>query len=137
MVGGMWNEMERPILDRIGDRLRAAGWASFVTVERLMRDWRDLSEEAGQYPATVDDYTNDLTARDGLELALRECPPLLRDRLQAVIDAADERFKAGTVDDNEGRVARYFRVDDGSGWWWKRRPKAGPLADFLLAGDRS
>jgi hypothetical protein len=124
-------------LDAIGDRLRASGWASFVTVDRLVEDWCQFADEAGQYQLTVDDYTNDLTARDGIELALHECPPVLRGRLQAVIDAADERFRAGTVDDAEGSVARYFRVDDGSGWWWKRRPKAGPLADFLLGGASS
>ena len=129
----MWNEEERAVLRSIGASLRSRGWAHFVTVERLIANWQGMAREAGQYENEVDDYTNDLTSRDGLAIVLSECPSPLRERLQALIDEADDFFRQGTVEDPDGRLGRYFRIDDRSGWWWKRRPRAGPLADYLLA----
>jgi hypothetical protein len=64
---------ELSVLDRIGAHLRSSGWADFVTVDRLLRDWQWVAREAGQYQDIVDDYTNDVTARDGLEIVLGEC----------------------------------------------------------------
>ncbi len=122
---------ERAALDRIAADLRSEGWATRVTVERLLRDWEALAASVDRYEMTVDDYTNDLTARDGLELVLTRCQEPLRSRLRAVVDAADEEFRSRTLEDDAGAVARYYQVTNDSGWWWKRKPAAGPLAGYL------
>jgi hypothetical protein len=132
----MWNEAERAVLDSIGASLQSRGWAKFITVERLIRDWQRVARRAGDYQDTVDDYTNDLTARDGLAIVLSECPSPLRERLRPLIDDADNCFRDGTIDDQEGRLSRFFRIDHDSGWWWKRRPRVGPLADYLLGAEK-
>jgi hypothetical protein len=38
-------------------------------------------------------------------------------------------------DDVDGRLGRYYRVRPEDGWWWHRRPAAGPLADYLAGTD--
>jgi hypothetical protein len=132
----MWNDGELAILDAIGERLRTRGWASFVTVEWLLADWKQLAGEVQSYGLTVDDYTNDLTTRDGLAIVILECPSALRDRLQAAIEDADVRFREGTVEDCDGLLGEYFSIAQNCGWWWKRIPKAGPLAEALVAEKR-
>ena len=51
-------------------RLHAAGWASHVTVDDLLQAWEQLAGEADDYVMTIDDYTNDLTARDAVAQVL-------------------------------------------------------------------
>lgn len=47
-------------------RLHDAGWASQVTVERLLQEWDRSAGEVSEYVMTIDDYTNDLTSSDAL-----------------------------------------------------------------------
>ena len=126
-----FDEAEQLTLDDIGQRLRADGWGDHVSVGWLLKAWRDLATEVNGYAATVDDYTNDLVTRDGLEIVLAECQEPLRCKLQARIERLDEEFLRQTEADNEDRLGRYYQVDQKSGWWWKRRPIKGPLADYL------
>jgi hypothetical protein len=122
---------EKATLDEMGRDLRTQGWATHVTVERLLRDWKELAESVDRYTLTVDDYTNDLTARDGLELVLARCAEPLRSKIRVIVEAADKEFRSRTLEDDSGAVARHFRVTDVSGWWWRRKPARGPLADYL------
>jgi hypothetical protein len=122
---------EKAVLDEIGRDLRAHGWATHVTVERLLRDWKELSESVDRCEMTVDDYTNDLTARDGLELVLAKCQEPLRGKVRVLVEAADDDFRRRTVEDEAGAVPRYFRVTTTSGWWWKRKPAGGALAEYF------
>jgi hypothetical protein len=112
-------------------RLRDAGWASQVTVERLLQDWEQLAGEVGNYVLTIDDYTNDLTARDGLDQVLQWASDALGSVLKDRIAPADERFMAATRHDNGQAVGRYFRIERHPGWWWRRRPTTGPLSAYL------
>jgi hypothetical protein len=122
---------EQAVLDELGRRLRAEGWANHVTAGWLLATWDELSASVDGYELSIDDYTNDLMARDGLEWVLGACAEPLRAKLQARIQAADRMFIAATQPDDDGALGRLVRVDETSGWWWKRRPKTGPLADSL------
>jgi hypothetical protein len=122
---------ELAMLDEIGRHLRADGSAAHVTVVRLLRDWQTLAMSADRYVATIDDYTNDLTARDGLEIALGQCQGPLHDKLKASIEQADRDFVARTRTDDDNALGQFYRIDESAGWWWKCRPAAGPLAEYL------
>jgi hypothetical protein len=122
---------EQAVLDEIGRRLRADGWADHVTAAWLLTRWDELAASVDGYELTIDDYTNELMARDGLEWVLGTCPQPLRAKLLSWIETADLAFVAGTQDDGDGVVGRFFRIDETSRWWWKRAPKSGPLADSL------
>src|SRR5579862_2253670 len=126
---------EQNTLDEIGAQLRARGWADHVTVPYLIRQWDRLSACIDRYTLTVDEYTNDLTSRDGLEIVVAECDEPLRSKLDLYVMHADREFLARTRDDIEGFVGRYFRIEETDGWWWRRTPSAGPLADFLAQSE--
>ncbi len=112
-------------------RLRADGWADFITFDHLLASWRRLGQEVADYEATVDDYTNDLTARQGLDLLLRHCHSPTAQRVAAVLEPLDRRFRDGTDPDLEQVLSRFYRVDETSGWWMRRIPKAGQLRAYL------
>lgn len=118
-------------VDRLTERLHAEGWASHVTVDRLLRGWEQLAGEVADYPATIDDYTNDMTARDALDLLLQWASPELESVLQRRVASADRRFIANTVEDGGAAVGRFFRIANRDGWWWRRRPATGALSDYL------
>jgi hypothetical protein len=122
---------EQAVLDEIGRRLRADGWANHVTAAWLLAAWDKLAASVDGYELTIDDYTNDLMARDGLEWVLGASPPPLHAKLLSWIETADHAFLAGTQDDGDGVLGSFIRIDETSGWWWKRTPRAGPLADSL------
>jgi hypothetical protein len=122
---------EQVVLDGLNRHLRAAGWAEHVTVEWLLKDWRELSLSVAQYPMTVDDYTNDLTTRDGLEIVLAQCPEPLRAKLKLHIQKADSEFLVQTQEDAQHALESYFRINQSSGWWWRRIPVTGSLAIYL------
>ena len=109
----------------------ADDWADFVTLSRAQALWSRTASKARDYGATVDDYTNDLTGRDYIERALEDLPEPWRSELRAAIAPADQAFREATEYDKRSLLASYFRIDDGSGWWWRRIPKTGPLATYL------
>ena len=122
---------EQAALEEIDQSLRAQGWAAHAKVTWLLREWQALSASVDRYDLTIDDYTNDLTARDGLEIALATCPEPLRSKLERVVESADEQFVTRTQEDIGHTLGRYFRIDEASGWWWKRTPDVGQLAELL------
>jgi hypothetical protein len=119
------------VLGEIGHRLRARGWAAHVTVPRLLREWQKLSARVDHYTAMIEEYLNDLMARDGLEIALEECHEPLRTKLMIAVAEADNEFLARTQEDVGQVLARYFHIKPSAEWWWRRRPVVGPLAELL------
>jgi hypothetical protein len=115
--------------------LRADGWADHTSVSRELNNWARLANRVGRYPMTVDDYTNDLCSRDYLELVLRRVPTDARPWLSQSLAPLDDAFRGGTVDDDRRVLARFFRIDRDSAWWWTRIPAAGPLAEYLASAD--
>jgi hypothetical protein len=122
---------ELAVLDKIEHQLRADGWADRVTVPYLLQRWQKLSSSVDRYMLTVDDYTNNLCARDGLEIVLAGCQEPLRAKLRLVTEEADKEFLAKTQEGVGHALGRYFRIGQSSGWWWKRTPATGPLAELL------
>ena len=118
-------------LERCASALRGGGWADFVTFQRLFADWRRLAGEVGDYPATVDDYTNDLSSRTGLHLIQQCCSRVVDERLAEHLSPVDAQFTEGTDADDSGVLGRFCRVDEDSGWWLRRIPKTGPLRTYL------
>ena len=106
---------------------------------RQVRRWSEVVEEVERsYDATIDDYTNDLCLRDHIEGWVQGADPEERDRRRAEVEALDQRFTLATVEDVNGELAHYFRIDRRAGWWWKRIPAQGDLADYLreMAAER-
>lgn len=118
-------------VQRIEAALRESGWADHTSLDREARVWTRLSEEVNNYMATVDDYTNDLCSRDYLAEVASRASNGLRGRIEHQVAAADETFRASTVEDTDKRLTQYFRIQPDDGWWWHRRPSSGPLADYL------
>jgi hypothetical protein len=121
-------------IDRAGRALHASGWSKVHTLDQMAAAWAALVAEVEiGYDLEVEDYTNDLTCRDWLAAAW----PMLSAGAQAArqdeLSALDERFRAATVDDTDGRVARYYRLEPDDGWWWRRVPtsRTGNLAETL------
>jgi hypothetical protein len=117
---------------RLAERLHTDGWATHVTVERLVRDWQKLAASVRDYRMTIDDYTNDVTSRDALELVLAWASPNTASVVAPVIESADEQFRGSTVDDGGAAVSRACSPRRGSSSLdtasslprlWLRRPK--------------
>jgi hypothetical protein len=128
---------EQAILDGIDRHLRAQGWAKHSTVEWLLREWRTLSTTVDRYKLTIDDYTNDLTSRDGLEIVLANCHGPLQSKIRAHIEQSDQQFLARTEEDTRKALWQFYQIDASSGWWWRRNPTTGPLADYLANSVRA
>jgi hypothetical protein len=130
-----FDSREKVALSAIDQALHANGWANHVSVERELSLWRDLSLEVDRYTASIDDYTHDLTARDVLEIALKVSQGALLNKLRSHVQYSDEQFLARTEDDQGRAVGRYYRIDASDGWWRRRKPTRGPLADYLAGTD--
>ena|SRR5690348_15791550 len=121
--------------DRISADLRGEGWADHTSVERELRAWSRLASEVSAYPATVDDYTNDLCSRDYLDAVMVRASGGLRSEIDREVAATDEAFRQGTLEDVGGLLGKFYRLERKDGWWWRRTPLSGPLADYLTASD--
>jgi len=121
-------QLELAVIDSY---LHSNGWSNLVTVKRELQNWRALCEELPEYQLTIDDYTNNLTSRDALEIVLERCQAPLRTKLSDHIEKSDELFRAVTAEDAFGVIGKFYKIDVSDGWWWRRKPVAGPLAEFL------
>jgi hypothetical protein len=106
----------------------AASWAS--RVEKIDRDrelpWTDRTVW------NEHDLAGSLFVRDFLQEALDKLPEPVRERMTVIVDGSDERFRSYTVDDPSARTARIAEVEPvGRGWWWRRAPETGPIAEDL------
>lgn len=120
-----------PEIGHIEAEMRAAGWVARTSLQWALEAWRDLAAEVGTYEATIDDYTNDLCARDYIAGFSAAASVELQAYIANEVAAADDQFRASTEPDVDGLVGRYFRIDNKDGWWWRQRPTTGPLAAYL------
>lgn len=121
--------------ERIGAGLRNEGWADHTSVEEQLRAWARLAREVSAYPATVDDYTNDLCSRDYLDAVMARASVGLRSEIDSELANTDELFRQGTLEDEGALLGQFYRVERKDGWWWRRTPLSGPLAAYLAASD--
>ena len=104
--------------------LEQRGWRKATLNERVAA-WEALVDQVEQgYDMTVDDYTNDLAAREWLDRAR----PLVTPRVQASLDAQlaplDARFRTATVQ------AAKKMPGAGDGWFYRLpRVLVGELAE--------
>ena len=110
-------------MQEAGRALAERGWRAAFTLNEMTDSWRSLvAEVESGYDQMVDEYTNDLACRDWLALAW----PMLTERVRCArrseLDALDARFRAATDEDTSGRLARFYKVQDKDGWWWRRLP---------------
>jgi hypothetical protein len=122
---------------RVAEESIGAGLDVQVSFAQLLNFWSSLVEEVGTgYADTVDDYTNELTARDLLERVLQGVSVELAAKLSTLVKPFDDRFASMTTEDRDHRLGRYFTV--GSGWWWSRVPKVltGSLREALQSPAR-
>ncbi len=122
---------DRRVLLAVEAELHSQGAASHVTVRGLLQGWNRLADQAADYDDSVDEYVNELGARDILSSLLLMLPEPLRSGAEADIATADQRFRSSTVPDEQALLARYFRIDHRNGWWWRRIPATGNLAAYL------
>jgi len=102
----------------------------YPSLQQLIEQWAYFVEEVeGGYSDVIDEYTNDVSTRTVLEEFIQRAPTGLADRMRQLLEPIDARFRAATRSDDEGSVLRFYRGD--SGWWWRRVPMEGELADYL------
>lgn len=118
------------VLDAV---LHEDGWAAHYSTRSGLSTWFDVARQRWADSDTVDDYTNDLCARDALELALARTTGALHEHLAELVGRADQEFRASTEPDSARLLGEYFRVDSRSGWWWRRIPVAGGISEQLRA----
>jgi hypothetical protein len=123
-----FDQDELRTMESLAESLREEGWAKHVTVPRLLAGWRQLAETVNAYDGTIEEYLNDLTSRDGLELIIDRAPDSVRLGLERLVAETDEIYRRETVEDVEQRLRHFFRIADEDGWWWHRIPKTGPIA---------
>jgi hypothetical protein len=121
-------------VQRIEAVLHDEGWADHTSLARELRALARLAEEVNAYTGTVDDYTNDLCARDYLEVMEARASLGLRNAIDQQVAPIDFSFRRATLEDTDERLAHFFRIESRDGWWWRRRPSCGPLADYLALG---
>ena len=115
--------------------LRDQGWAKHASLAREALAWARLAAQVNTFALTVHDYTNQLCSRDYLAAATALASEPLRTTTRQQVATIDDAFIAVTVEDADGRLAEYHRVETQDGWGWRRRPTCGPLADFLSEAD--
>src|SRR5205823_4876163 len=74
------------------------------------------------YEGVVVEYWNDLTVRDTLEDLIRHAPPLLKEKVLAIVEPLDARFRAATYP-LSGSIFPPLDAHEEQGWWWFRGPK--------------
>ncbi len=115
--------------ERTVDALQfAAGWAGRVAkldADRALA-WTDRTVW------NEHDLAGSLHQRDFLQRALGELPDPLRERLAAWVTGVDDHFRAYTVDDPDGKMAKIADINlAGRSWWWRRIPVDGPIVRDL------
>ncbi len=131
MAGKEFTSADEGAIREFERAMREEGWAEFVTLSRELDGWASLAREVNEYRYTIDDYTNDLYARNYLERALNDLPTSFSEALRGQVHEVDDRFREATEPDHSRRLGHYHRIDESSGWWWRRIPRDGPLAQYL------
>jgi hypothetical protein len=108
-------------VERAGRLLHERGWR--MDINEMTDAWRlFVAEIETGYDQVVEEYILSLRCRAALALAWPTLSERVRSSRQAELDALDARFMAATVEDTEGRFARFSRVEGDDAWWWLRVP---------------
>jgi hypothetical protein len=106
-----------------------------ITLSSLLDNWENFVSEVEEgYNDSIYEYTNDLSARNLLQLLVENSSLAFRNKLIGVLQGLDERFKQATEESN------YLVLNiqkKSQGWWWFRIPiKMGPELknDFQIEG---
>lgn len=89
----------------------------------LVRQWERIVDDVSRgYQLTLDDYLNDLDARDLLDGALAAAGPAERNAVDEHVERADRRFVDATepgafLGDPDAETAA-------TAWWYRRHPRA-------------
>src|SRR5690349_15802528 len=94
--GSDFNVADQGPVRSFEEAMRREGWAAHVTVAGSRDVWRQLAAGINTYKLTIDDYTNDLYARNYLQRAVRDLPAPLNDSLSRQVDELDRLFRANT-----------------------------------------
>lgn len=117
------------------DFLRSRGCPEPVVsagIAGLIEDWDRITQEIETgYKLGLDDYLNDMDARELIAAALAAVPKILTPTLRRKLDAADQRARAALAP--AGRCLWGPRLAAANGWsaeknWWyfMKPAKAGP-----------
>lgn len=116
--------------DPVREFLRAHGCADPVVtggLAGLIASWEATAAAVERgYTLGLDDYLNDMDARELLEEALAVAPADSRRRLTARLDAADARMKANVVPSAclwGDKLAKLNGWDASAHWWYFSRPR--------------
>lgn len=126
---GFEREVDGDEIDAIDARLRSRGWSA--PIAKMAMTWAELGREVNSFRGEVEDYTNDLTVRDGLEEVRGEALGSLRSRLDRWLTHADWHFREATTGDERKLLGRFYSIQEEDGWWWRRIPKGGQLRRAL------
>jgi hypothetical protein len=132
------SDADHESIRRAGQVLHERGWRAVFTLDGEMSQWLWLVDRIERgYLDLVDEYTNDLACRDWIHLVW---PMVTDDVRSAYIDqlqAIDQRFAAATLEDGGQALSSFYRVENKSGWWWRRRPArvVGAMARAFRMAD--
>ena len=120
------------LADAMNDLRREWGYDSRVTVNHLLGRWEVFVHEVQDgYALTLADYTKELALRDSLEELKSRLAGRLRDQIEEVLGAADERFRFATKQTQQPLLP----ADPPIRFWWFRLPNVlhGELLENVLA----
>ena len=120
-------------VEAVRDFLRSRGCPEPVVsagIAGLIEDWERITEEIETgYKLGLDDYLNDIDARELIAATLAAVPKILTPTLRRKLEAADKRARAALVP--AGRCLWGPRLAAANGWdpeghWWYFMKPAKP-----------
>ncbi len=121
-----------PLILTAEEREAVAAVLGDTPLSAVVEAWERLvGEIVAGYQFTIDDYTNDLSARDLAERVRCATPAALSSRITERLGGADARFIAATVP----ALHPLMRNANPDAFWWTRVPRAP--GDELLEDLRS
>ena len=108
------------LASEVTDRLRLKdGWADFVSLPYLLGCWPRIVESTVGYGGTIEEYWNDLDARNLLQDVIDELPAKTANQLEEILEPWDEVFRKRTIDS----PGLWRRPGGKPGWWNDRAPR--------------
>jgi len=103
---------------KVERELQELGWPSDWTFEIVIQLWDSITEqvEVG-YAGTIDDYTNDMAAREWIRCASELLDESDVQEISTLLKPIDERFIFSTLETSE------LLISSADQWWYRRLPK--------------
>ena len=132
------SDADHESIRRAGQVLHERGWRAVFTLDGEISQWLWLVDKIERgYPDSVDEYTNDLACRDWIHLVWPMVTDAVRNAYTDQLQAIDQRFVTATLEDGGQMLSNFYRVENKSGWWWRRRPArvVGAMARAFRMAD--